>query len=464
MPRAFVVILSAAKDLGSWRAKASSRHEPRSFVAPLLRMTSDNHATPHSFLPTPRSIAVTNTAADIPGVPARVAELFSPGLRDLLVGLRRDLHRHPELSFREERTAARLCEAIEVIGADRLARLERVAGTGVVARVRGRDPGAPVVAVRGDIDALPIHESTGLPFSSVNDGVMHACGHDVHATWAVGAAHLLAERPAAGDVVIVLQPAEEAGNGALAMIEGGALDGVRAIFGGHVDRRFPVGQVVADTGPLAAAADTFAIELVGRGAHGARPHEAADPVVGAAALVTALQTIVARRLDPATPAVVTVATLHAGTAHNVIPERATLGGTLRSTNPATRRLLHDEVRRIAEGVAAAHGLTADVRLDLGPPPVVNAAAPAAWARRAAVSLLGEDGVVPFGMVNMGAEDFAEYLERVPGCFLRVGAREPGGDVIPAHTPRFYAAEESVFVAAAVLAECARVASEALSTT
>lgn len=392
-------------------------------------------------------------------VPAALAALFQPARRDALVALRRDLHRHPELAFAETRTAAALERALAAL---QPASLERVAGTGLVARLRGRDPRAPVVAVRGDIDALPIHEATGLPYASVHDGVMHACGHDVHATWAVGAAHLLAERPADGDVLIVLQPAEETGAGAAAMLATGALDGVSAIFGAHVDRRFAVGEVVAQAGPLAAAADTFAIVLAGRGAHGARPHESADPVVGAAALVGALQTIVARRVNPAIPAVVTVATLQAGTAPNVIPDHATLGGTLRAVDPETRQLLATEVRRVADGIAAAHGLTATMTLDLGPPPIVNPERPAAWARAAVASLLGPAALVPLGTTNMGGEDFAYYMERIPGCFLRVGAREAGGSPIPAHTPQFHAAEASLFVGAAVLAETARVASAALA--
>ncbi len=392
-------------------------------------------------------------------VPGALAALFPPDRRDALVALRRDLHRHPELSFAETRTADALERALAPL---RPASIARVAGTGVVARIRGRDPGAPVVAVRGDIDALPIHENTGLPYASVNDGVMHACGHDVHASWAVGAAHLLAERPAAGDVLVVLQPAEETGTGAAAVLASGALDGVAAIFGAHVDRRFAVGEVVAQAGPLAAAADTFTIELVGRGAHGARPHESADPVVGAAALVSALQTVVARRVNPAIPAVVTVATLQAGTAPNVIAERATMTGTLRAVDPATRALLASEVRRIAAGIAAAPGLTADVRIALAPPPKVTPERPAAWARAAAESLLGADAIVPLGITNMGGEDFAYYMERIPGCFLRVGAREAGGAPIPAHTPQFHAAEASLFVGAAVLAESARVASAALA--
>lgn len=372
-----------------------------------------------------------------------------------LVSLRRDLHRAPELSWQEHATAARLEQALSSLGA---LDIRRVAGTGVVARLRGRDPGAPMIALRGDIDALPIQEETGLDFASQNPGVMHACGHDVHATWTIGAGLLLARSPARGDVLLVLQPAEEVGAGATAILKSGVLDGVAAIFGGHVDRRFAVGEVIAQAGPLAASADTFTIELKGRGAHGARPHEGADPIVCAAAIVTALQTIVARRIDPATPSVVTVGTLNAGSAPNIISERATLTGTLRAMDPATRQRLADEVARIATGVGAAHGVEVDARVERGTPPIVNPAREAGWAREAATRALGAQAVVPFGMTNMGGEDFAFYLEAIPGCFLRIGARESGGDRIPAHSPRFYAAEGAILVGAAVLAECARVAS------
>ena len=375
-----------------------------------------------------------------------------------LVALREEIHRHPELAFEERETSQRLYEAL---GQLRPAALERIADTGVVARFRGRDAGVPVVAVRGDIDALPITEQTGLPFASRREGVMHACGHDVHAAWTVGVAHLVARAPAAGDVVVVLQPAEETGKGAAAVLASGALAGVAAIFGGHVDRRFAVGQVVAQPGALAASADTFTITLRGAGAHAARPHEGVDPIVGAGALVGALQTLVARRVNPSVPAVVTVGTVHAGTAPNVIPDCATLSGTLRAVDPDTRALLQREVRRVAEGVAAAHGLTADVALDIGPPPLVNPSQPADWARGAAERLLGQGAVVPLGPLNLAAEDFACYLEQMPGCFLRIGAREAGGASIPAHSPRFYAAEQSIFVGAAVLAETARVASAEL---
>ena len=387
--------------------------------------------------------------------PPEVVSQFLPRELEALLGLRRDLHAHPELSWKEERTAEKLERALVALGARDVT---RVAGTGVVGRLPGREPGSPTIAIRGDIDALPIQEETKLPFASSVSGVMHACGHDVHATWTIGAGMLLSREPALGDVVLILQPAEEVGAGARAILESGALDGIKNIFGGHVDRRFEVGQIVADDGPLAASADEFRIELLGQGAHGARPHEAADPIVGAAALIMALQTIVSRRVDPSDPAVVSVGHIHSGTASNVIPERALLTGTLRATTPRTRALLRAEVQRLAESVAASHRLTATVTLADGTPPVVNDPKVAAIARAAAASLLGERNVVPFGLTNMGGEDFAFYQECVPGCFLRVGAREPGGERTPAHSPRFTVAEGAIFVGAAVLAECARRAS------
>lgn len=387
--------------------------------------------------------------------PAEVVSQFLPRELEGLLALRRDLHAHPELSWKEERTADKLERALVALGARDVA---RVAGTGVVGRLPGREPGSPTIAIRGDIDALPIQEETKLPFASSVSGVMHACGHDVHATWTIGAGMLLSREPALGDVVLVLQPAEEVGAGARAILESGALDGIKNIFGGHVDRRFEVGQIVADDGPLAASADEFRIELIGQGAHGARPHESADPIVGAAALIMELQTIVSRRVDPSDPAVVSVGHIHSGTASNVIPERALLTGTLRATTPRTRALLRAEVQRLAESVAVSHRLTATVTLPVGTPPVVNDPKVAAIARAAAASLVGERNVVPFGLTNMGGEDFAFYQERVPGCFLRVGAREPGGERTPAHSPRFTVAEGAIFVGAAVLAECARRAS------
>jgi len=380
-------------------------------------------------------------------------------LRARLVELRRSIHREPELAFKEERTADKLEKALREGG---VTDIKRVAGTAVIARIKGTDKKAPVVALRGDMDALPIHEDTGLPFASGSPGVMHACGHDVHATWAVGAATLLAASPARGDTIVVLQPAEEIGKGAAAVIESGALKDAAAIFGGHVDRRFELGQVVSDAGPLAASGDTFEIEIIGQGAHAARPHEARDPIVAAAALITAIQTIVSRKLNPATPGVVTVGKILAGSAPNIIPDRAMLAGTIRAVDAPSRKLMTDELHRIASAIGEAHGVSARVSIPEGTPPVVNSANAAAWGREAVSRVLGDGALVPLGFVNMAAEDFAYYLEHMPGAFLRIGAREPGGAVIPAHSPKFYAAEESIFVGASVLAECARVACERLA--
>jgi amidohydrolase len=401
---------------------------------------------------------VTSTAAEIV-VPAAVDSHFSSDDARRLIELRRDLHRHPELSWQENETAAKLEAALASFG---ITDVVRVAGTGLVARIPGRDRSAPVVAVRGDIDALPITESTGLPFASAHPGVMHACGHDVHASWAVAAARLLREKPAIGDVLVVFQPAEEVGDGARAVLESGALANVAAIFGAHVDRRFEVGQVVAQAGALAASTDTFEVEIVGAGAHGARPHESADPIVASAAIVTALQTLVSRRLDPAQPGVVTVGTINAGTASNIIPDRARLTGTIRATTIAARTLLTRELVRMVGEIAAAYGVSATTTLGGGTPPIVNPERMAAVAAQAVSRVLGDAALVPLGTTNMGGEDFAVYMESIPGCFMRIGAREPGGRVIAAHSPGYYAAEGALFIGAAVLAESARLASAMLA--
>lgn len=377
-----------------------------------------------------------------------------PLLARRLVALRHDLHRRPELAFEEHETAARL-EA--ELGRLEPVSLQRVVGTGLLARFAGRDRFRPPVVLRGDIDALPIDEATGAPFASEIPGRMHACGHDVHASWTVGAAALLAADPAPSDVLVLLQPAEEVADGAAAVLATGVLDGAAAIFGAHVDLRFALGTVVAQAGPLAASADIFRIELQAAGAHGARPHESADPVVGAAALVMALQTVVSRRIDPAAPAVLTVGELQAGAAHNVIPNRAHLAGTLRATDPRTRTKLVEEVERVARGIADAHGLGVKVEIEIGPPPLVNDERAAAWAVRAVIETLGESALAPFGITNLASEDFAFYLERMPGCFLRIGSRPAGAPVVAAHSPRFLPADEAVGFGAVVLAQVARVA-------
>jgi hippurate hydrolase len=393
-------------------------------------------------------------------VPASVAAQFSEADRTFLVELRRSLHRRPELSWKETQTQARLREALLGVG---ITDIRETAGTGLVAHIPGRNAGGPSVAIRGDIDALPIQEETNLPFSSMHAGVMHACGHDMHATWAVGAGMLLARDPAVGEVRILLQPAEELGEGAPRVLSEGALDGVKAIFGGHVDWRFTVGEVVATPGPLAASTDTFDITFRGRGGHGARPQDTLDPVVGMAAFVCDVQTIVSRRLDPALPGVVTVGMLNAGSAPNVIPEVAHCSGTIRATTPGTRALLCEELERLAHAVAAAHRLTAEVTLREGTPPLMNGAPAAHWAQEAVAQLLGAGAIKSLPVANMGGEDFAFYTEQLEGCFMRIGTWSEGRSRAGVHTPRFDPDEQALFVASAVLAECARRASAALHT-
>lgn len=391
-------------------------------------------------------------------LPARVAEQFTEADREFLVALRRDLHRHPELAWKETRTQIRLREALVAAG---IRDVRETAGTGLVAHIPGSVPGGPSVAIRGDIDALPIREETGLPFASAHDGVMHACGHDMHATWAVGAGMLLARQPAFGEVRILLQPAEELGEGAARMLADGALEGVGAVFGAHVDWRFTVGEVVATPGALAASTDTFEVRFHGRGGHGARPQDTLDPIVALAAFITQVQTIVSRRLDPALPGVISVGHVHAGSAPNVIPEMARCTGTIRATTPATRALLRDELERLAHAIAAAQQMRAEVTLTQGTPPLMNGTRAAGWAQRAVTTLLGAESLRELAVANMGGEDFAFFTERIEGCFMRVGTWREGRTRSGVHTPRFDPDEDALMIAAAVLAEAARTASVAL---
>jgi len=386
-------------------------------------------------------------------------QLFSTELRHRLTGLRRELHRYPELALQEFRTAERLCEELATLD---LGTVDRVAGTGIRARIPGTNRGLRAVAIRGDIDALPITEETGVDFASVNRGVMHACGHDVHAAWTIGAAHLLKDDPASGDVVVLLQPAEETGQGAQAMIAADVLDGVAVIFGAHVDLRFEVGTVVAQSGNAAGSTDEFFIVLTGGGSHAARPHEGRDPIVGAAALVTSLQTIVSRRIPPGVPAVVTVSTIAAGTATNVVPRDAHISGTLRAADRDTRALLQAQLREMTAAVARANGLSAECQIRPGTPPLTNPPDIVQWAQAAVGRTLGDAALIPLPVPNLGGEDFAFYMERIPGCFLRIGGRRSDQEPVPAHSSGFLPDDGAVLVGAAVLAELARTASRELN--
>ncbi len=383
---------------------------------------------------------------------------LQPPVYEWMVQIRRDLHQHPELSWQEVRTAEHIGSALESLGLEP----RRVRDTGVVADLAGPD-GVPMVALRADIDALPIHEETGLPFSSVNDGVMHACGHDAHTGMVLGAAALLVEDgelPA--PVRLIFQPAEEVGAGAAALVEDGILDGVGAIFGGHVDRHYPTGTLVIADGVVNAATDSFQIVITGQEAHAARPHESVDTVVVGSLIVMAIQTIVSREIDPTHPSVVSVGRFDAGSAYNVIAGQAVLGGTIRSHEKEVREHLRSSLRRICDSVALLHQAHIALSFDEGTPPLVNESGMADLARRAGEAVVGAEHVrAKVRGANMGGEDFSWYLPHVPGCYIRFGARLSGREGFPAHSSRFEIDEEVLAVGAAWFREIAHVAGRSL---
>jgi len=380
-------------------------------------------------------------------------------LFEQMVAIRRDLHQHPELSGHETRTAGKISKMLQEL---RIPHRQGLAGNGIVADLPG-PPDVPAVALRADMDALPIHEETELAFASLQPGCMHACGHDGHTSMLLGAAALLArdrQRPA--PVRLIFQPAEELGCGASAMVAAGALDGVGIIFGGHIDRHHAIGTVVVSDGVVNASTDTFRITITGQGGHAARPHESVDAVVVGSLLVMAIQTIVSREVNPAYPSVVTVGRFEAGTASNVIAGQARLEGTIRSQEPAVRQHLQRALRRIADAVGQLHNAGITLEFLEGTPPVVNNPAAAALAREAARQSVGPANVLPLRVANMGGEDFSCYLEKVPGCYVRFGAQVPGKESFPAHSSKFDFDEQVLAVGAAYYHAVARIAGECLA--
>jgi hippurate hydrolase len=334
-----------------------------------------------------------------------------------------------------------------------------VAGTGIIAEIPGTGDG-PCIALRADLDALPVIEETGLPFCSQVPGVMHACGHDGHTSMLLGAASLLALEPdLPAPVRLIFQPAEETGQGAKAMIEAGALDGVAMIFGGHVDRHYPVGSVCVTDGAVNASSDRFAIKITGRGGHAARPHETVDAVVVGSLMVMALQTIVSREVNPAHPSVVTVGRFDAGSASNVIASQALLEGSIRSQDQVVRLSLHQAIERMAKAIGQLHGAAVDVTIDLGTPVVSNPLQGTGVARQAAAMAVGEANIVKMETANMGGEDFGYYLEQVMGCYVRFGTARDGIEQHPAHSSKFDFDEEALAVGAAYYHAIAKVAGE-----
>ncbi|HEU4407622.1 MAG TPA: amidohydrolase [Polyangiaceae bacterium] len=369
-----------------------------------------------------------------------------------VVERRRDFHRHPELAYQEVRTSAAVREWCEALG---LETRTGVGKTGVIATLRGSKPGRRV-ALRADMDALPIQEANACEYASERPGVMHACGHDAHTAMLLGVASVLcaARERVAGEVRFLFQPAEEGQGGAVPLIEAGALEGVDLVLGQHMGPEHPTGTIALSYGPAMAAADFFTLKVIGKGGHGAYPHLTVDPVPVAAQLVLALQTIVARAVDPLAAAVLSIGTIRGGFRDNVIAPEVELAGTVRTLDPALRREIPERIERIARGVTAAHGARHELEYQLQYPPLINHDPATRLVERVGRELLGEGGVKVIAP-SMGGEDFAFYLEKVPGCFYWLGCRPPGrAEAANLHSPTFDVDEAALAHGVHVMARAA----------
>ncbi len=368
-------------------------------------------------------------------------------IQEQLIAWRRDIHKHPELGFQETRTAARVAEELEALG------YEVETGIGHTGVVGERGSGDPIIAVRADMDALPIEEENDVPYASQNPGVMHACGHDCHVGMLLGVAKLLSEDTFEGTVRLLFQPAEETQDeegksGAQRMIEDGALDGVTRVLALHVDASLPVGNIVVNEGVVNAGVDSFRATIVGEGGHGAYPHTVVDPIHIAGHVVLGLHGIVSRRIRPSDPAVISIGSIHGGEAENVIPQRVDLSGTIRYLEPEVQETLHLEIAR-ALGMAEKMGGSYDLQIDIGYPPMLNDPDVVAVMREVGVDLLGVDHVGSDDP-HMGAEDFAFYNALAPGAMFNLGCKIEG-DERKHHNPRFDVDEACLPIGAALLA-------------
>ena len=360
----------------------------------------------------------------------RIAEFHAD-----MTAWRRDLHRHPELALQETRTSRVVAEKLAEFGVDEV--VTGLAVTGIVGVIRGREPGG-AIGLRADMDALPIEEATGLSYASSNPGVMHACGHDGHTTMLLGAARYLAEtRNFAGTVYVIFQPAEERFGGGEMMVREGLFErfAMDRVFGMHNWPSHPEGEFLWRVGPVMAAVGTVEITVRGHGAHGAYPHRGVDPILAAAGIVTALQSVVARNVDPLEQAVVSIGAIAGGNASNVIPETVRMEGTVRWFKPAVGDLLEAAIKRVAEGVAAGFGATAEVVFTRSYPATVNDAEATASARRAAETVAGAARVSQMERPTMGAEDFSYMLNAKPGSYLMLGAARGEHDP-QVHHPKY----------------------------
>ena len=371
---------------------------------------------------------------------------------------RHDIHAHPETAFEEHRTAETVARLLESFGVA----VERgIARTGVVGTLKGARPGGRAVALRADMDALHVHEKTGLPHASQNEGRMHACGHDGHTAMLLGAAKYLAEtRNFAGTLHFIFQPAEENEGGARLMVEERILERypVEAVYGMHNWPGLPAGEFAIRSGPMMAAFDIFEITVEGRGAHAAMPHLGVDPVVAAAQIVGGLQTVASRNIHPLQGAVVSVTQIHGGDTWNVIPDSVVLRGTTRSFDPAVRDQLEPAIRRIAEGVCAACGAGMAMSYERRYPATLNSPAETEIAAATAASLVGTDKVRRDLLPSMGAEDFAFFLEQRPGAYIWIGNGEAAGQAM-LHNPHYDFNDEILALGASYWAHLAEAALE-----
>jgi len=353
---------------------------------------------------------------------------------------RRDFHAHPELRYDVHRTAGSVAEKLKSFGCDEV--VPGIGRTGVVGVIRGRTAGSKVVGLRADMDALPLEEETGLPYESTVPGKMHACGHDGHTAMLLGAAKYLAEtRNFAGTAVVIFQPAEEGGAGALAMVKDGLISrfGIQEVYGMHNYPGLPVGQFAIRPGAIMAAADHLAIEIEGKGGHAARPHLCIDTILVGAQMINQLQSIVARNVDPLEAAVISICMFQAGHTDNVIPQHAVLRGTARSLTPEVRELLHKRIGEVVEGTARMYGASAKITYTNGYPVVVNHERQTAFAADVAREIAGKDKVDIDVPPVMGAEDFAFMLQERPGAFIFVG----NGDSAGLHHPAYDFNDEAI---------------------
>jgi hippurate hydrolase len=335
---------------------------------------------------------------------------------------RQDFHRNPELQYDVQRTAGRVAELLRGFGADEV--VTGIGRTGVVAVIKGKNGGAGrVIALRADMDALPITENTGKPYASTANGKMHACGHDGHTAMLLGAAKYLAEtRNFAGTAVLVFQPAEEGGAGGRAMLQDGLVErfGIEEFYGLHNMPGIPAGRFAVKAGGIMAASDQFDITIEGKGGHAAIPHNTIDPVIVGAHLILALQTIVSRNVDPMREAVLSVTMVSTGIAFNIIPRTVKITGTVRTLDEVTRKFMDERIRTLTAGIAGTFGATASVAYRYGYPVTVNAAGPAAFAASVARTVAGDANVDADADGAMGAEDFAYMLQARPGAYIFLG--------------------------------------------